>query len=354
LSLFILYATFLALLAPASGAESKFTQAEPFSIGLLIPDRSYTSVINAAQKAIDEANQQGAHGDHPFKLIIRTTEGPWGAGSKQSVNLVYEDNVLAILGSLDGRNAHLAEQVAAKSHLVYLETRATDPTLSQAYVPWFFRIVPNDDQQSRALLEMTKRNGDGHKAILSQDQYDTRYAVKSFIKYAALDNGMSPLILQADSSEQDNIDLIDQLKQAQIKHLVIPFYSKSSLELISQIRGEIPTLCLYGTLAFCAELEEKDLSRKGLQGMTLIHSYAPEMNKGQFKDLYALYAYEGVLLIVNAIEKAGNDRESIKETLYTVKFTEGISGPVEFDDMGNRTGVLRFSKINKGRLEPAD
>ncbi len=83
------------------------------------------------------ANERGGFNGSPFKLVVRTTEGPWGAGSKESVGLVYEDEVRAIVGSLDGRNAHLAEQVVAKSHLVYMETKATDPTLSQAYVPWF-------------------------------------------------------------------------------------------------------------------------------------------------------------------------------------------------------------------------
>lgn len=354
MNLFILYATFLALLAPASGTELASDQEEALHIGLLIPDPSYTSVVAAAQKAIDEVNQEGGHGDLPFKLIIRITEGPWGAGSKESVSLVYDDQVLAMLGSLDGRNAHLAEQVAAKSHLVYMETRATDPTLSQAYVPWFFRVVPNDDQQSRALLEQIEKNGGGQVAILSQDQYDTRYAVKSLIKYAARKNGHSPLVLQADSIASVTADLLAKLEQARIKHLVIPFYSESSLQLIVRIREHMPLLSLYGTLALCAGLEKEDLSRKELQGMTLVHSYSSEMNEEQFNDPYAFYTYEGIKLILNAIQKVGSDRESIKEYLYTVKLNKENTGALMFDDMGNRCGSIHFSKIDQGSLMPAD
>ena len=89
--------------------------------------------------------------------MIRTAEGFWGAGSKESVGLVYEDNVRAIIGALDGRNGHLAEQVATKSHLTYIETYATEPTLSQAFVPWFMRVVPNDNQQSAIILDQIQR-----------------------------------------------------------------------------------------------------------------------------------------------------------------------------------------------------
>ena len=46
------------------------------------------------------------------------------------------------MGSHDGRNAHLVEQVATKSQVVFLSAWASDPTLSQAFVPWFFSCVP--------------------------------------------------------------------------------------------------------------------------------------------------------------------------------------------------------------------
>ena len=105
------------------------------TIGLLVPDRSHAGVIQAAELAIANANHT-ITGRAVFKLAVRTTEGPWGAGSKESVGLVYEDESRVMIGSLDGRNGHLAEQVATKSPLTYMETFATEPTLSQAFVPF--------------------------------------------------------------------------------------------------------------------------------------------------------------------------------------------------------------------------
>ncbi len=179
MSLSILYVTLLALILPVSEPDPGPNQKNPVTIGLLVPDSSYTGVIGAAQEAIQLANEEGGFNGSPFKLVVRTTEGPWGAGSKESVALVYEDEVRAIVGSLDGRNAHLAEQVAAKSHLVYLETYATDPTLSQAYVPWFLRNVPNDNQQAEAIMERIGEEGAEKTAFLVSEDYDARYAVKS-------------------------------------------------------------------------------------------------------------------------------------------------------------------------------
>ncbi len=116
------------------------SKQDSIRIGLLIPDQQTLSAKHGAELAIRRANDKGGYSGKNFKLITRSVEGPWGAGSKESVNLVFEDEVVAILGSLDGRNAHLAEQVATKAHIVFLSTRATDPSLSQAFVPWYFRL----------------------------------------------------------------------------------------------------------------------------------------------------------------------------------------------------------------------
>jgi ABC-type branched-subunit amino acid transport system substrate-binding protein len=345
LNLAILYATLLTLFAP---------QEDSLHIGLLIPDPHAGQVVEAAQKAIDQANHSRSFGDRPFKLTVRSTEGFWGAGSKESVSLVYEDQARVIVGSLDGRNAHLTEQVAAKSHLVYLETKATDPTLSQAYVPWFFRIVPNDDQQARAILDRIQSQGGESVAIWSQDEYDTSYAVKSFARLAKTEYGSSPLILHADADDLQSTSIINKLKRSHTTHLVIPYYSSSVLELATRIRKEIPQIQFYGTLAFCGGLKESDLAREALQGTLLVHSYTSPNRLKQKTDLYAMYAYDGMLLIIKAIQEIGSDRTKIQKHLVSMKYAEGISGPIQFDAMGNRKGPIRFAKIEKGRLIAAD
>jgi len=104
-------------------------------IGLLVTDAESEAAQNAAALAISEANKE--EGLKDYQLVVRSMEGPWGTGSKQAVNLVFNEHVWAILGSHDGRNAHLVEQVIAKTHVVFLSAWASDPTLYQAFVPWF-------------------------------------------------------------------------------------------------------------------------------------------------------------------------------------------------------------------------
>ncbi len=110
-------------------------------------------------------------------------EGPWGTGSKQAVTMIFDENVVAILGSHDGRNAHLVEQVSAKSRVVFLSAWSGDPTLAQAFVPWFFNCVYNDAQISDALIEeIYIKKKFGKIAVVSDNSYDSGSTLKNFLK----------------------------------------------------------------------------------------------------------------------------------------------------------------------------
>ncbi len=344
MSLSILYVTLLVLVLPVSESDPEPKQKNPVTIGLLVPDSSYTGVIGAAEEAIQIANEGGGFNGSPFKLVVRTTEGPWGAGSKESVALVYEDEVRAIVGSLDGRNAHLAEQVAAKSHLVYLETYATDPTLSQAYVPWFLRNVPNDNQQAEAIMERIGEEGAEKTAFLVSEDYDARYAVKSMTKQAARKYGISPLIISVDPLETTLEAVIDQLMEAATENLVLPFFSETCVEIVTGLKELRPHLKVYGTLKFSMGLDSQDIDLKNMEGMILVQSYegAKEKSGPIPMELAASYAYDGINLILQAILEVGLERESIRDYILHQDHPDGLTGPVKFDEMGNRSGKLQF------------
>jgi branched-chain amino acid transport system substrate-binding protein len=321
---------------------------EQIVIGLLLSDLSHTEIIEAAQLAIDQANDEPAYKDHEFKLVIRTAEGFWGAGSKESVSLVYEDQVHAIIGSLDGRNGHLAEQVATKSHLTYIETYATDPTLSQAFVPWFMRVVPNDNQQSLSILKQIEKEGGGKIGILSIETYDSRYAVKSLTKAVAGETGMAALVL--DLSTTDNIqgDVVEKILDSNIDHLVLPFDAQYLRDLIKTLSVEKPDLKIYGTLHFSMGLENRKDSWDSYEGIYMV---SPHLDRDKYSALpnsQSAYIYDAVNLVINAIQQVGCEREAITDYISKSDYSKGITGSISFDELGNRQGASTLIRIKHG------
>jgi branched-chain amino acid transport system substrate-binding protein len=163
-------------------------------IGFLIPDDKSLDARRGAEMAIQKANKDGGFKGRSFQMVVRSMEGPWGTGSKEAVSQIFEEEVWAIIGSVDGRNAHLVEQVSAKTRIVFLSAWATDPTLSQAFVPLFFNCVPNDNQQADALIEeLYNKRKIKIAALISGTDYDSKTASDNYIKRIKNGNKAFPI-----------------------------------------------------------------------------------------------------------------------------------------------------------------
>ena len=332
------------LQSPSGPAE----QDLPIAIGLLLPDRSCSDVIEAAELAIDRANVSGGYMNREFSLVIRTAEGFWGAGSKESVSLVYDDQVSVIVGSLDGRNGHLAEQVTAKSHLTYIETYATEPTLSQAFVPWFMRVVPNDDQQAATILHQINEDGGGKIAILTHDSYDTGFAVRSLTKAMALEYGVPPLVIRMDSKPIQQTQVIDKILNSGIANLVIPFDAPYMEELIPLLKKADPELKIYGTLHFTMDSQERNAPWNLYEGVCLVTPASGNESAGFLSHCRPAYVSDAVDLVINAIRNVGTERQAITDYIAGSEYRGAATGPISFDDMGNRLGDPAMCRIKNG------
>jgi hypothetical protein len=89
----------------------------------------------------------------PFRLIPRWAADPWGTGVSQLTRMVYEEQPLALLGSVDSASTHLAEQVVAKANLPLVSPIATDKSVTLAGVSWMFSCAPSDAAIAPVLVD---------------------------------------------------------------------------------------------------------------------------------------------------------------------------------------------------------
>ena len=89
------------------------------------------------QLAIEQANARGGYLKRkiPFELVVSNDNGLWGASGNEIIKMAYKDNVWAILGTIDGANTHIAIRVALKAEIVMMNSGDTDPTLDRDEYP---------------------------------------------------------------------------------------------------------------------------------------------------------------------------------------------------------------------------
>ena len=330
-------------------------------IGLLIQDSSWTSAVHGAELAISKINDNGGLNGRMFQLVVRSMEGPWGTGSKQAVNLIFEEKVGALVGLHDGRNAHLVEQAATKSQVVFLSAWPGDPTLSQAFVPWFFNCVPNDNQQAAEIFkEIYEIRKYRNIVVIHGKEYDSEKSFASFINIVKKSGKPDPLQFNIGDYFQKTDILADKISDSDADCLILFCEPPVSLKLVRQIKRKNHLLPVYGPIAL---LNENLLSFQELQDLDNIISVPagkwPEAENQKFRKefenkygyvpgIVASYSYDCMGVLIEAIRQSGNtDREMLQNSLKNIRFT-GVTGPIQFDNKGNRMGKLEMMKTMNG------
>ena len=331
-------------------------------IGLLLPttpgnDLLSRSALQGAELAVEIVNENGGYKGMEYEIVVRTTDGLWGAGSKASVDFVHDDNVLAIVTAVDGRNAHLAEQVASKSQVVQIATRATEETLSQAYVPWFFRIVPNDRQQAEALIdEIYVKQKHSNVHLLFGPGYDNESAVKTFIKRLKK-RGFK---LTGQSEFTNSQEEINTAVKEKTEALIVFGSYQHARPALDVLKDRNSSLKVFGSLNMTHDGMIGANFSTGCEGGIFVSSKFCFTTPGQtFKDKYlekygsipnpsASYAFDGINLLIEAIQKSGPDRAGIRDALKEIEYNDAATGPIRFDKNGNRTTPVFMIQMIKG------
>lgn len=332
----------------------------PVKIGLLISDKNAVAAKHGAELAILQANKKGGFNGSSFELVVRSMEGAWGTGAKEAVKMIFDDEVCAIMGSTDGRNAHLVEQATTKSRTVFLSVWAGDPTLSQAFVPWFFSCIPNNNQQALALVdEIYSKQNLYPVGLISDQEYDSQSALKSFLNKAKVSGKPDPVKFNVNNTDRNFTDLLNQLVKADLKAVVLFVKSGTAEKIIQQFQLKKMNFPVFSTLSVLNENEVLSSEMKTWENKIRVStSMWLKSKQGSFNSEFQLkygdspgavatFAYDGMNLLIEAIKKAGVERENIQKSLTEIQL-EGVTGLIQFDQKGNRSGSVEVTAVKNG------
>ena len=316
-------------------------------IGLLIQDSASVEARNVAELAILTANSEGGYKGRMFELVVKSMEGPWGTGSKQAVDMIFTDEVLAIVGSHDGRNAHLVEQATTKSNITFLSAWSGDPTLSQAFTPWFFNCVPNDNQQADMLVEEINRKKFRKVTVVKDDDYDANSALKSFVRKSAEKESAKPVSIKIVKSERDLSETAQIIGRMDPDCLLLFTEQVTADKIICELTEMKISLPVYGPLSLLGESSPL-YSNPGVLGNLLLLSsgdwFLQEKSEfaagyhekfASYPDATAAYAYDAMMVMIKAVKAAGAEREKIQKAIMDTDY-KGVTGTIKFDEKGNR------------------
>ena len=217
-----------------------------------------------------------------------------------------------------------------------VSTLSSDPTLSRAYVPWYFRMVPDDKQQAMALIQQIYQADKAKNvAVFALDNYDGKMSAKVFKESAQELEYPAPELFIGLNKEE----LLEKLNSNSWDALVMAGSSEDIRQIIGEI--EIPVINAFLNLSnFIVDYKSEIFTK--IKFGNLLDNTSWQRFENSFRGKYntnpspsLAYVYDGIMMATEAIEKFGPDSEAIRKDFKNLKY-EGITGRIEFDKLGNR------------------
>jgi branched-chain amino acid transport system substrate-binding protein len=316
----------------------------------------------AASMAVEEANDRGGCHGLPFRLVTSWSENPWGTGVKGVTQLVYQEQVWALVGAPDGPSAHLVAQIIAKARLPFISAVSTDKTANLANVPWIFSCAPGDHLLAPVLAKAAlARIGKGTLAVVSCTDHDSRVfttellvALKQAQAFPALHLEFRPGGTAFDAQSKS-------IKQADSAAVVLIAGPQDAARFLIGLRSEKPSLPVFGgpSMGRRSFIQVAGQSAEGVIFPLLwdpsaagrrSEEFAREFRRrfGVEPDYTAAHTYDAVHLLIAAIRRAGLNRARIRDAVRELSGWPGVTGAITWDPTGQNHRRVGLGIIRNG------
>ncbi len=317
--------------------------------------------------AIEEANKRGGYNGIPFKLMEHNDVGLWGAAANEIVKM-DDEKVWAWLGTIDDINSHVAIRATLKLEIMNINSGDPDPTFTETNIPWVMRVIPDDRQSGYALAEnIFRKQGLSRVAVIRANNRYGRVGILHFTRSATRLG--YPLIIEErfGDGDTDFKAQLTRIKETKPDGIVIWGNAKESALILKQIRELGMKQPVFGSDRM-VNPEFLKIAGSLAEGITTTCQYNPQADSPRLKafqsdyikrfgrepDVFAAHAYDGMNLIIAAIEKAGLNRVKIRDLLTDLKTFqgyEGVTGKMVFDGSWNNVRPIFLAKVSNGKFE---
>jgi ABC-type branched-subunit amino acid transport system substrate-binding protein len=359
--------------AARSGPDGDLAKLKTINIGFLGPldkdnyDSQYgVPMLHGAQLAIDEANAKGGYHGKPFALMVHDDLPLWGASSMAIVDMYFKDQDWGMLGSVDAASTHIELRATLKLELPIMDTATTDTTVTETGIQWLMHDFSDDRQQGYALADYIFNQRKLKKiGMLQVNNRYGREGDKIFFDTARRMGHQPELLLKFSPTDTDFTSQLQALNATGMDGLVIWAEAHQAGLILKQMRAMGMRQPVFGSsrIAYPEVVRTAGPAAEGLVVVTPLDPTRTDTPWQQFRqqyqarfheepDAYASYAYDGMNILLGAIQTAGLNRGRIMDALhaYEMKPYRGVSGTAFFDYALNNIAPVNFAQVRNGQF----
>ncbi len=324
------------------------------------------SMLHGCELAIEHANAAGGYRDRsiPFELVVSNDNGLWGASGNEIIKMAYTDKVWGVLGTIDGANSHIAIRVALKAELFMMNSGDTDPTFIETNIPWVARCIGDDRQMGYLLTDYMYRKQDLKRvAVMRASSRYGRFGIREVRDSSR--RLARPLILEMAyrlGSEDFSLQL-QRIKDSNVDAVVHWGDAGDGARILNQMR-EMGMEQPYFACERCVSDEFIEIAGANAEGVICGFPWNPmredpalerfrsdyRAKYGTEADTYAAHAYDGMNMMIEAVQLAGLNRAKIRDIMAHRPGTfKGITGPIPMNAVLDDIGEVFLARVENGK-----
>lgn len=342
------------------------TAAEEIRIGFTPPITGIHAAggslqVKAIKLALKEINAAGGVNGKQIDLRIIDNQSS-NPGALAALNkAVEQDKVLALIGCLYSTQV-FATSDATKNYGIPTFIGATNVTLTRQGNPWLFRVRPDDSIAASAMVKYIKEDTKFTKIGLLHDQDAFGAGGADLVEKGAKEVGLT--VVKRMSTTTAVKDLTAELlamKNAGAQILIFYGHEEATALLQRQMRQLGSPFKFLGSPS-AASKDSLNLARETAEGIWAVVDFVPgqteenrryaEAFKKEYNEEYdslSIWTYDGLKILANAIKKAGEDRDKIRQAILATQGYKGVQGTFSFTPNGDGLSEVSIVQIEKGQ-----
>lgn len=322
---------------------------------------------NGTVLAVEDVNAKGGVLGKKLKLYYEDNQSKSGESATIAKRLISADKIVALLGEVASTRSLEAAPICQENKVPMISPSSTNPKVTQAG-DYIFRVCFTDDFQGKLIANFALKSLKAKKiAMLNDVALAYSVGLGNYFRDAYTAGGGTVVVEKNYShGDKDFKAQLTAIKSANPDAIFVPGYYTEAGLISQQARQLGITVPIFGGDGWEAP-ELIQLGGQAMEGNFFSTHYSSESTApavqqfvkeykarfhGDTPDAMAALGYDSVMVLVDAIKRAGTtDEPKLRDAIAATKDFEGVTGKTTLDANRNPSKPAVIITVKDGKFK---